>query len=141
MKEYIAIEWRNGKPYTLHSIQVPDVGEMGFYRQGVSLSRFAERETKELARRMHGGKPYDHRRFSVRYGEEWREEQTHSDASLKRITGRWWVNEYLALPRQDHLNVWSFYESIGYDHKKQKFSQMTPVEKPDLNRPLPPKNE
>ncbi len=91
--------WVNEQLVCYHTFNLPDVGEKGFYQEGVSADSFKSREAirhydakgKILAKRARLAYPHDF----------------------------FWKRQDLVTFH--HKCLWDFYLAIGYDYKKQRY--------------------
>lgn len=91
----------------LHEITLPE--KKGRYVQFSTLTGFHRRE---LSRHVRAIERRHHLDFFYEVAFNWKM-AVHREPELA------------TMPRQTHGDVWAFYKAIGYDHRRNKFQEMT----------------
>lgn len=107
---HLIIEFHEGTPIAAHWLPRWDYGCPGWYIKTTSFNAFSERNLKRL-RKAHQKGLYDLPvRFSVY--------RCFPDGSTESA----WIAEMVikGLPYYTHKELFEFYKSIGYDHKRNK---------------------
>ncbi len=121
MDTYIGTEWFNSERVRKFIITTPSGSEPGFYRQGLSFDCFKNRELK----RCFGKDADPSARYGRRFSFQPKYEYDEDVARLKRSPHVAAMQDHIDFLENmegiNPLNVWEFYNEIGYDYKTQKF--------------------
>lgn len=116
---WVAVEWdetsRGGKIKAYHVITIPGMGLKNGYVSLLSASAYRQREAK----RFFGPKPKPRKlRYSLADARSWL-----WDRKMNRRVERQCGEKFdRGLPIIRHASLWDFYKAIGYDHKRDRYS-------------------
>ena len=119
---YMIAKWTGGNVVEMHRVRTPSVSEKGFYRQATSGGSFGWRELK---RKFPDGRPSTTKfYYSVKQIWDFHFNNAVHEKSWKRtMPAEPCPFPWDGVPIVDHPDLWSFYEAIGYDHKRKKHAE------------------
>jgi hypothetical protein len=115
--DWVAIEREHGNMVALHIITMAGVSMPTGYVQLTSWESF---RNKQLEAKFGENKRKRPTRWFTGYRfEEWQAEQDRTTASMVRCGITDWVPEHeRGVPVLRYKDLWSFYETVGWDKKK-----------------------
>lgn len=111
---YHVVEYTNNMPQLVYRIPImPDVGAIEESKKHLRIISAFDETQKPLEESQHTG-----RRFRLYSQASW-----SSGLILEqRLTEKDGTEPVFSkLPIVDHVDIWSFFNSIGYDHEQNKF--------------------
>lgn len=118
----ITSEWLNGEPVAYHVFRIPGCGLKGGYWAIGSYNAFRRREGER-----HFGKNCAKTRRPTRYSMKMAYDHLFDSRCDRRIERaclaagqKGWRH---GLPIHRHASIWDFYEAIGFDHKRNRYTK------------------
>ena len=118
---YIITEWFGDKRIQKFVVSQPSVGEPNFYRNGISIESFRNRESKRCFGPKANPKHRKGRRFSMQPEGEYELDIARALNSVYRDLYEDQIKEWQNMPSTNVSSIWDFYKQINYDYKKRKF--------------------